>query len=463
MPEAPPSLLERVVARLGPRALHDRLTPGQREALRYCWAAHARPMVQLSERTWTGQHLAAISHLPWTTAFVSAGRGSGKSRLAVEVARGYAEENPGACICVMGATAATVRKTLAFGRGGFAHVCPPWNRPEWSVHDQAFRWRNDSVVYLFSSDAPEAPRGFEFDLAVLDEAAFFRQLRTIVANVRFALRAGRHPRLLVTSTPRSSGALRDLRDGPGTIVVRGSLYDNAKHLPASYVADIEAQFKGTSLERAELWGDPQACDELEGALWRRGWLDKFRVRAAPKLRRIVVGVDPAASESREHDVAGLVVVGLGEDGHAYLLEDGSGESGVLTPQEWARRAVALVHKWGASHVIEETNKGGALASTLIRMVDPSVVVKAVGALLNKGLRASPVAAQTEAGRVHMVGVHSHLEDELCSWDPSAPGAKSPGRLDAFVHACTELIIKAPAPGYTSISGMPGNARGTRWW
>ncbi len=451
----PESLLECAVARRGSRGIHDALTAGQREALRFCWPALARPMEQTGAGQWKGQLLSAIDHLPWTTAFMSMGRGAGMSRLAVEYVRGYCEHTPGAVALLMGSSAATTRKTLAFGRGGLASITPPWNRPTWSVLDQSFTWRNGSKVYLFSSDAPEAPRGFEFDLAVLDEAAHFRQLETIVANVKFALRAGAHPRLLVTSTPRASGALRGLRDGPSTIIVRGSLYDNAKFLPASYIADVEARYKGTSLERSELWGDPGACDEVEGALWRRGWLDRFRVRVPPRLIRVVVGVDPSASTERLHDTAGIVTVGLGEDRHAYVLEDSSGESGVLTPREWASAAILALRRHGGSHIIQEANKGGGLASELIKAIDPTVPVKSVGAVLSKALRATPVAAQTEAGRVHMVGTHSKLEDELCGWDPAAPGAKSPGRLDAMVHAVTELILGAPPPSQAGLNNRPG--------
>jgi phage terminase large subunit-like protein len=419
-------------------------------------------MEQIGNGQWKGQDLASIDHLPWTTAFLSMGRGAGKSRSACEYVRGYCERTPGAVVCLMGSSAATTRKTLAFGRVGLANITPPWNRPTWSVLDQSFCWRNGAKVFLFSSDAPQAPRGFEFDLAVLDEAGYFRQLATIVANVKFALRAGRHPRLIVTTTPSSSGALRALRDGPSTIIGRGSLYDNRRFLPASYVADVEASFKGTSLERAELLGDPGACDEVAGSLWRRGWLDRARVRVAPRLVRIIVGVDPSASVEREHDVAGVIVVGQAADRHLFVLEDASGESGVLSPREWAAAAISALRRHGGSHIVEESNKGGKLASELIKALDPTVPVRAIGVTLNKTLRATPIAAQFECGRIHMVGTHAALEDELCGWDPSAPGARSPGRIDALTLVCTELL--RPPITHESARGLgPGRLSGGRPW
>ena len=468
------SLLARAVAAAGgPRVLHDALSPGQREALRYSWEANGRPMVpagqrvyraadgsELKQDVYKGQLLADLEHLPWSTAFAVMGRGAGKSMLACQYARHVAEHSPGAVICLMGETATSTRQTLGFGKGdGLANITPPWNRPLWSTIDQAFVWPNKSIAFLMSADAPQKPRSYEFDLVVLDEAAFYRQLDVIIANVSFALRAGPHPRLLVCTTPRSSGTLRALRDGPNTILLRGSLYDNRAFLPASYIKNVEDKFRGTSLERAELYGDPAACDEVSGALFRRAWLDRFRVKAAPPLRRVVVGVDPSASEARQHDVAGIVTVGLGENGECYVVADDSGESGVLTPREWATRAAGAFHAWHCSHIIEESNRGGALASSLIKAVDSTVIVKTIGSQLNKTDRATPIAAQFEAGHVHLVGVHPQLEDELCGWDPAAPGAKSPGRMDALVFACTELLLKPPPlhyePGTLTFGGRGG--------
>ena len=465
-------MLSQLAKLRGARSVHDLLTPGQREALRYLWEAHGRPMVRVGERTYKGtdglehkqdiykgQLLTDLELLDWTTAIVIMGRGGGKSRLATEYARRVCETTPGAVVGIMGETATSTRQTLGFGRhDGLEYICPPWNHPEWVVQDQAFKWANGSICYLLSSDAPEKPRSYEFNLIILDECAFYRQLEVIVANVSFALRAGPHPRLVATTTPKASGALRALRDRPNSILVRGSLYDNIAFLPPSFVKDVEDNYKGTNLERAELYGDPAACDELEGALWRRGWLNRSRVQAAPSLRKIVVGVDPAASTAREHDVAGIVVVGVGpapDDArargdlteHAYVLADYSGESGVLTPRQWAAKSADALREWHAAYVVEETNKGGALASEIIKAIDPSVIVKPVGATQSKGKRATEVAALTEGGRVHMVGVHAKLEDELCGWDPATPGGKSPGRLDAMVWACAHLLARTAPPPY----------------
>ena len=67
----------------------------------------------------------------------------------------------------------------------------------------------------------------------------------------------------------------------------------------------------------------------------------------------------------------------------------------------------------------------------------------VHASKGKRTRAEPVAALYEQGRVHHLGFHAQLEDQLCSWIPDH--AVSPDRLDALVWGVTELIVDALAP------------------
>src|SRR5262249_10495009 len=54
----------------------------------------------------------------------------------------------------------------------------------------------------------------------------------------------------------------------------------------------------------------------------------------------------------------------------------------------------------------------------------------------KQVRAEPIAALYEQGKVHHIGTFARLEDEMTQWDPSMPD--SPNRMDALVWALTEL-------------------------
>jgi phage terminase large subunit-like protein len=75
-----------------------------------------------------------------------------------------------------------------------------------------------------------------------------------------------------------------------------------------------------------------------------------------------------------------------------------------------------------------------------------VSFKAVHALRGKRLRAEPVAALYEQGRVVHVGVFPELEDELVSFDRQHPRTASPDRADALVWALTELMLTRRSAG-----------------
>ena len=154
------------------------------------------------------------------------------------------------------------------------------------------------------------------------------------------------------------------------------------------------------------------------------------------LRRIIVAVDPAVSSHDESDETGIVVVGLGEDGHAYVLYDDSGRHGAI---EWPNRAVHLFHFFKADKIIGEVNNGGDLVERAVLAVDPNVPFESVHASRGKVLRAEPVAALYEKGRVHHVGRHPKLETQMTEWIPG-PKAKSPDRVDALVHGVTALML-----------------------
>ena len=64
------------------------------------------------------------------------------------------------------------------------------------------------------------------------------------------------------------------------------------------------------------------------------------------------------------------------------------------------------------------------------------------------MRAEPVAALYEQGRVHHVGAFPMLEDEQCGWEPGH--AKSPNRIDAVVWALTDLMVKRRASSMASV-------------
>ncbi|HQS07592.1 MAG TPA: ATP-binding protein, partial [Xanthobacteraceae bacterium] len=118
------------------------------------------------------------------------------------------------------------------------------------------------------------------------------------------------------------------------------------------------------------------------------------------------------------------------------------ESG-LRPALWAARAVALFRKFAADRIVAEVNQGGEMVSAVLAEVDPSVPVEQVRATRGKFLRAEPVAALYEQGRVRHAGAFSALEDEMCDFAlDGLSNGRSPDRLDALVWAVTALALGA---------------------
>ena len=217
--------------------------------------------------------------------------------------------------------------------------------------------------------------------------------------------------------------------------------------PARYDAqEIAAIRRGTSQMgwQAQYQQDPPK--DLEAALWTYDAVEDERLGKAPDLDRIVVAVDPAVTGKAGSDETGISV--CGRDGqelpHGYVLADFSLRTS--SPLTWARRAVNAYHDFEADLIAGEVNNGGDLVEATIRSIDPNVPYKAVRASRGKAIRAEPIAAFYESGRVHHVGMFDALERQLAAMttDGYKPeeGAesKSPDRADAMVYALTELLL-----------------------
>jgi hypothetical protein len=171
-------------------------------------------------------------------------------------------------------------------------------------------------------------------------------------------------------------------------------------------------------------------DEAPGALWSRKILEDHRVIKAPDLVRIVVAIDPSISSTGNE--AGIIGAGIDTRKDGYVIADKSMQG---SPLAWAKEAVILFHALKADRIVAEKNQGGEMVELTIRQVDKSIPITLVQATRGKYVRAEPIAAVYEQGRIHHVGSYPLLEDELCLW---LPGDNSPNRLDALVWAFTDL-------------------------
>jgi hypothetical protein len=214
-----------------------------------------------------------------------------------------------------------------------------------------------------------------------------------------------------------------------------SSHDNP-YLSGDALGEIAADMSNLAY-RQEIMAED--IDEVPGALWTRAILEAQRVQMRPSLYRIVVAIDPAVSAHESSNETGIIVAGIDERGHGYILEDASLRA---SPDGWAAAAIAAYARWEADLIVAESNQGGDMVESMLRMVEPNVPVSLVRATRGKYTRAEPVSALYAQKRVHHVGVFQELEDQLCSW---LPGDTSPDRLDALVWALHALMIAQPAP------------------
>lgn len=385
----------------------------------------------------------------WDTWLALAGRGWGKSRTGAEWVRQQVESGRCKRMALVARTAADVRDVMVEGESGLLAISPPWCRPTYEPSKRRLTWPNGAVATTFSADEPNALRGPQFDGAWADELAAWRFDEDAWDNLQFGLRLGKNPQVVVTTTPRPTPLVRRLLADPRTQAVRGSTYDNAGNLAPRFLRKLLDRYEGTRLGRQEIHAELLA--DTPGALWQRDAIEGLRLRFAKipsDFARIVVAVDPATSTSEQSNETGIVVVGLGLDGLGYVLEDASG---TYSPAEWGAKVLSLFRRWNADRVVAESNQGGNLVESNVRIAvlkDDSGKVLAKGENLpvslvhaskGKRARAEPVSALYEQGRIHHAGTFPELEDQLCGWSATS-GEESPDRLDALVWGFTELML-----------------------
>lgn len=206
------------------------------------------------------------------------------------------------------------------------------------------------------------------------------------------------------------------------------------HLPAEYLAELD----GMPERQRMRFRDGRYLSEVPGTLWPQSRVELLRVTQIPHITRIVIGVDPSGSDGSGGDSQGIVVVGLGIDGHGYVLADLSCN---LPPAGWAEVVARAASYYGADRVIAEVNYGGAMVEAVLRTANPNLPVTTVHASRGKHIRAEPVAAIYEQGRAHHVGAFPELEEQMGMMTTAGyQGGGSPDRLDAMVWAFFDLMI-----------------------
>lgn len=225
--------------------------------------------------------------------------------------------------------------------------------------------------------------------------------------------------------------------------------DNAENLSPEYLNTTLANMSARMRRRFE---HGEFAEATPNALFDEADIDKWRVDASqvPQLIRVVIPVDPSGAsdeENADNDEIGIVPVGLGIDGNAYVLEDVSLTAG---PAGWGRAAVTTYDRLKADVIVGEANFGGDMVRSTVQVAASAerlrVNFKKVTASRGKVIRAEPFSALYEQGKVRHVGLLPKLEDELCAMSTTGyTGQGSPNRADSAIWGLAELFPSVVAP------------------
>jgi phage terminase large subunit-like protein len=214
--------------------------------------------------------------------------------------------------------------------------------------------------------------------------------------------------------------------------------DNLENLSQDYLRQLEAL--PARLRKRFLEGEFR--ESAPNALFSDELLDKWRLidQDVPEMLRIVVAVDPSGADdeqNQDNDEIGIIVCGLGIDGNGYVLEDLTCKAG---PNTWGRVATTAYDRHAADRIVGEVNYGGAMVKAVIHAARPRTPFRAVSASRGKSVRAEPVSALCEIGKIRMAGIFRELEDELCAFTTYGfTGDHSPNRADAMVWGMSDIF------------------------
>lgn len=407
------------------------------------------------------------------TVLVLAGRGWGKNWTAAHWLLDRLEQGHVAA-GVVGETAADVRDDIVepaeegAGLVEFAEqreLQPNYKRSEARV--ELVTQSGGARVQLYNGNTPRGLRGFSGSVAHMDELAKYRYAEQAWDQINLTLREGSEvggSQLLVTTTPRPTPLIRRLVEDEDVHTISGSSWENAAHLDSRFKRRLE-KLSGTRLGRQEVGAEVL---EDAGDLWDYDDIDTVLPDQIPELTRVVIGLDPSISDG-QGDEAGIVVVGLGEDGKAYVLADLSGQ---YTTREWGaitvgayngrlqetvehyldepysddvQRVLDEGYRWRRADSIKaEVNQGGSLVESQLKSFDAMAAVNDTFTTQSKQSRAEPVHHLYQRGLVEHVGQLSDLEDQLCDFLTDQSDADSPDRADAAVYGISEVLLDDPA-------------------
>jgi len=331
------------------------------------------------------------------------------------------------------------------GESGIIAVSTDDFLPRYEPSKRRVIWPNGATGMMYSAEESERLRGPQHEKAWCDELAAWQDENTW-DMLQFGMRLGPQPQTVITTTPKPTPFVSRIMKLTGVVTTRGSMLDNRKNLPESFIQAILQRYQGTRLGKQEIEGLFLAS--IDGAIFSEDNILKRKgPQAIDQYDRICIAVDPAVSAGEGSNETGIIVAGSYEENRfADILEDHSGH---YKPNEWAELVIHLYQTWKADKVLGEVNNGGDLVEHTLRQAPGGLEVSFQQLHSSKGkrLRAEPVGALYEQRRVFHSRYFEQLEEQMVTFNPEESLKKgySPDRVDALVFALTWLIVERKFP------------------
>lgn len=395
----------------------------------------------------------------WIVWWLRSGRGFGKTRTGAEWLADQMRTYPNTRWAIIAPTQGDVRDICFMGESGLLSVLDPSElKNDFNKSELTLTLRNGAKVKGFSSEKPDRLRGPQHHGVWCEEVSSWENADNTWSMMEFGLRLklpdAKPPQVVCTSTPKQNEITKKLSKDPQVHVTTGSTYDNEENLDPSFLARVKSLYEGTRLGMQEL--DGMLLEDVEGALWQSEWIKNLPEVYALEYKMTRVGWDPAVtSKKSSSDSHGIVAVGLSTFDDLIVIQD---RSGVVTPVEGARRAIALAQSVGSPVVIMEDNQGKDTWSSVWKEAGgekSGIKLVPESAKASKEERAIPLATVYEKAhnmsatetvrKVYHINRDelALLESEQVGWDPSA-SKDSPNRIDALVWAAFGVGIKQTA-------------------
>ncbi len=389
---------------------------------KYDWCAHARQSQLIPEGDWR----------IW---LILAGRGFGKTRTGAETIRHWATSGEYKRIGLIANSLNDARTVMIEGESGILTVSPSWEVVTYEPSNQILRWRKTgAIAQVFSAQNPEKLRGPQFDAIWIDELAKFKNASKVLEQVSFALRLGKAPKMLITTTPKPTKAIKSLIKRDEIVITRGNTFENSLNLAPQYIEQMKQKYSGTKIGAQELYAE--IIDDNPQALWSWEMIEQSHTPPYEIIpEKIVIGIDPAVTSNENSDETGIIVAGIDANGYILIMHDASCKA---PPEAWSQTVIELYETYHANSIVAEVNAGGDLVEQVLRSKTPYINIKKVRATNAKLVRAEPVAILYKMNRIFHQYPFTELEKQMTSFCAKS-GDKSPDRLDALVWAVTELI------------------------